>query len=674
MNPRSQKLILFWCVAFAFIIGGIMAGVFVSVLSGLPEIRTLENYQPFMATTVYSHDGRQIIQWFTERRSPVPLDQIPKILKQATIAVEDKHFFDHEGLDWFGILRAAIVNIKAGKILQGGSTITQQLSKVLFLTPEKSFDRKAKEALLAIQIERIYKKEEILGMYLNQIYYGSGAYGVQAAAQTFFEKDVWDLNLPECALIAGLPKAPSLYTPFFYPEKALRRRRHVLFRMLEEGLITHEEFKEAVDSPIGIVQREKALPAAPYFIEKVRQLLEREMGPNLLYRGGLQVYTTLDLEAQKMAEEALEKGLAELEERRRKQGLTTEEDVPVQAALIGMDPDTGHVICQIGGRDFTVSQFNRATQAKRQPGSAFKPIIYAAAIQSGFTPADIIMDSPVIYKIPGVKKPWKPQNFRKRFYGPIRLRTALEKSVNVATVKLIYKIGITNAIQYARLLGIESPLEPYPSLALGAFEVSLEELTSAYIPFSNGGFRVKPVYVRYVSDHGGETIYASLAEKKQVINPSTAYIMSSLLQGVVEHGTGRRAREVGAAVAGKTGTTDNYTDAWFIGFSPQIATGVWVGFDEKISLGRNETGSRAACPIWTDFMKSYLKGKPIRGFEKPNDVLYVTIDPDNGLRVTENFPNHIIEVFQRGTEPHEYSRSELKDWIGPDDYYLRFIE
>ncbi|MGA1794499.1 MAG: penicillin-binding protein 1A [bacterium] len=674
MESRYRKNILFWFIVLAFIVGGVLAGVFLSVLHGLPEIRTLEDFRPFMATKVFSRDDRLITQWFIERRSPVPLHRIPPLLKQATIAVEDQHFFEHEGLDWLGILRAAIVNLKAGRILQGGSTITQQLSKVLFLTPEKSFDRKAKEALLAIQIERMYKKEEILDLYLNQIYYGNGAYGVQAAAQTFFGKDVWDLTLTECALIAGIPKAPTLYSPLSFPDRSLMRRSHVLERMRNEGYITQQEFTEAINAPIGVVNAAESLPSAPYFVEKIRQDLERELGPNLLYRGGLQVYTTLDLDAQEAAERAVAAELAQLEKRRAHSGLTTREDLPVQAALIAIDPHNGHVICQVGGRDFSESKFNRAVQAKRQPGSAFKPIIYTAAIQSGFTPADIIMDAPVIYKIPGRQKPWKPQNFRQKFYGPIRLRTALEKSVNVATVKLMNKIGVTNAIHYARMLGIESPLKPYLSLALGAFEVSLEEITAAYVPFANNGFRVQPIYIRSVTDHNGQNIYSSMPLKRQVISPSTAYIMASLLQGVVERGTGRRAKEVGVPVGGKTGTTDNYTDAWFIGFSPYLVTGVWVGFDQKITLGRNETGSRAACPIWTTFMQSYHQGRPRRDFEKPNDVVEVPIDPENGLRVTGSFPNRFMEVFQRGTEPREYSRSELRDGIGSEDYYLRFIE
>jgi len=674
MGIRYQHKILPGSIALAFIVGGVLAGVFLSVLRGLPEIRTLEDYRPFMATKVYSHDGRLITQWYIERRSPVPLDRIPPLLKQATIAVEDQHFFDHEGLDWLGILRAAFVNLKAGKILQGGSTITQQLSKVLFLTPEKSFDRKAKEALLAIQIERMYKKEEILDLYLNQIYYGNGAYGVQAAAQTFFGKNVWDLTLPECALIAGIPKAPSVYAPLSFPEKALMRRRHVLERMRDEGYITRKEFTDVIDAPIGVLNTAESLPQAPYFVEKIRQELEHELGYNLLYRGGLQVFTTLDLDAQEIAEKAVAMELAELEKRRARSGLSTEEELPVQAALIAIDPHTGHVICQVGGRDFTASKFNRAVQAKRQPGSAFKPIIYAAAIQSGFTPADIIMDAPVIYKLPGRQKPWKPENFRQKFYGPIRLRTALELSVNVATVKLLNKIGVTNAIHFAHILGIESPLRPYLSLALGAFEVSLEELTAAYVPFANNGFRVQPIYIRSVTDHGGQTIYSSITVKRQVITPSTAYIMASLLQGVVERGTGGKAKDVGVPVGGKTGTTDNYTDAWFIGFSPYLAAGVWVGFDQKISLGENETGSRAACPIWTRFMQSYHMGRSRRDFERPDDVVEVPIDPKNGLRVTGSFPNRFMEVFQRGTEPHEYSRSELSDGIGSEDYYLRFIE
>ncbi|MBN2372831.1 PBP1A family penicillin-binding protein [bacterium] len=671
-KPKKITFVILIYIAFAF--GGIIAGIFLSILGGLPEVKKLEDYRPFMATTVYDRDGRKITQWYVERRSPVPLDEIPEGLKQAVVAVEDKTFFEHGGLDWRGIIRAALANIKTGRIVQGGSTITQQLSKVLFLTPEKSFNRKAKEALLSIQIERVYNKKEILNIYLNQIYYGSGAYGVQSAAQTFFGKDVSELNLPECALIAGLPKAPHLYSPFFHPEQAIKRRSHVLFRMMEEGVITPEEFKETVKSPLGVIAKKEDLCPAPYFIEKIRLSLEEKLGPNLVYNGGLHVYTTLDLNAQQIAEEAVAKGIEDIEKRRKERGLSTPEDIAIQAALIGIDPQNGGVICQIGGRDFHLSKFNRATQAKRQPGSAFKPIVYAAAIQNGFTPSDIIIDSPVIYNIPGTGRPWKPENFGKKFYGPTTLRRALEQSINVATVKLTDKIGVTTAINYARLLGITSPLKPYLSLALGAFEVSLEELTFAYIPLANMGIKVSPAYIRYVTDYKGEMIYRNTPEFTQVIDPATAYIMTCILQGAVENGTGRAARDAGAIVAGKTGTTNDFTDAWFIGYSPHIVAGVWAGFDQKISIGPNETGSRAACPIWTYFMKGYLSDKPVKGFKKPDDVLFVPIDPDNGLRVTKSFSNSIIEVFKKGTEPVEYSRSEAKDWIGPEDYYLTFID
>ncbi len=681
-----KKNIILFLISISFVFGGLLAGIFLSILKGLPQVRKLEDYKPSTASLVYDKNDKVITQWYSERRFPLPLEQIPEQLKKAVIAVEDKNFYEHDGLDWTGILRAAWANIKAGRIVQGGSTITQQLSKVLFLTPEKSFNRKAKEALLAIQIERTYTKDDILELYLNQIYYGSGAYGVQSAARTFFGKDVWELNLAECSLIAGLPRGPHLYSPFYHPEMAKKRSKYVLKRMLIEGLITKKEYKEAVNSPVNIIIKKDEASLAPYFIEKIRQDIERELGPNIIYHGGLHVYTTLDLEAQAIAEKALMTGLAKIEKRQERQKLkvieknagedafSSSEEPALQAAFIAIDPGNGYVICQIGGRDFNKSQFNRATQAKRQPGSAFKPIIYSAAIQNGFTPADIIIDSPVIYKIPGTAKPWKPENFDKKFYGPVRIRTALEKSINVATVKLMDKIGVTTAIHYARLLGIKSPLKPYPSLALGAFEVSLEELTAAYIPFSNLGIKVEPIYIRYIKDQYGDTIYESFPEKKQVLSPASSYIMCSLLQGVIENGTGRGARDIGRAIAGKTGTTNDFTDSWFIGFSPQLIAGVWVGFDQKITLGEDETGASAALPIWVMFMKEYLYEKPVHGFKEPDDIIFLPIDPSNGLRVTKSFSKPFLEVFQKGNEPEEYSHLQIKDWIGKEDYYLTFID
>lgn len=680
-----RKWVALALVYLSFIFGGILAGIFLSILRGMPEVKELEDYKPSMASIVFDKEGVEIAQWYIERRVPVPLERMPDELKKAVIAVEDKNFFEHGGLDLFGILRAAIANIRARRIVQGGSTITQQLSKVLFLTPEKSFNRKIKEALLAIQIERIYKKRDILELYLNQIYYGSGAYGVQSAARTFFDKDVWELNLAECALISGLPKSPHLYSPLFHPERAITRRKHVLKRLLDEGLITLKEYTEADNTPLNSVKSSDG-EIAPYFIEKVRQEAESILGPNLLYRGGLRIYTTLDARAQHVAEDAMLEGVTMIEKRRQVQSLPLGEggnddskrmpegEQRLQVALISIDLSNGEVLSLVGGRAFNESQFNRATQAKRQPGSAFKPIVYAAAIQNGFTPADIIIDSPVIYNIPGMKRPWKPKNFERRFYGPVRLRIALEKSINIATVKLLEKVGMATTINCARLMGIKSELKPYPSLALGTFEVTLEELTAAYIPFATLGVSMEPVYVRCIKNTMGELLYESTPERRQVITPVSSYIMCSILQGVIQNGTAKSASDLGGAFAGKTGTTDECTDAWFIGFSPQILTGVWVGFDRKISIGRNETGARAALPIWKAFMKGYHYDKPVLGFKEPEDIIFVPIDPENGLRVKSSFPDAILEVFQKGNEPSEYSRSQLKEWIGRDDYYLNYIE
>jgi penicillin-binding protein 1A len=614
----KRKTIFFITLIFLALSVGIITGFGLFYFGDLPKIRALEEYHPYEASRVYSKDGELIAEFYIERRIVIPFSEVPKYVKDAILAVEDVRFFSHPGLDIQGVLRALWADIKAREIVQGGSTITQQLSKMLFLKPEKSIIRKIKEAIIALQIERTYSKNEILNLYLNQVYFGSGAYGIEAAAQRYFGKRAKDLTLSESAMLSGLPKAPASFSPFKNPERAKLRRSHVLRRMVETGFITEEEAEKAEKEPMPTPPKE-GFNKAPYFIEFIRQELEGRYGHEV-YTGGLNIYTTLDLKAQDVAEKALHKWLKAIDRRYKWR------DIPVQGALLAIDPGTGYIKAMVGGRDFYESQFNRAYQALRQPGSAFKPFVFMTAIDNGFTPDNIIMDSPVSY--PGSKKGirWSPNNFSGKFQGPVTLRKALAESINVVAVKLLDMIGVNTTIEYAKKLGIKSDLKPYLPLALGASDLTLIEITSAYGVFANEGIKSTPMAILKVTDRMGRVLEENLPSPEEVIKPETAYLMTDLLKGVIEHGTGWKAKSLGRPLAGKTGTTNEYNDAWFIGYSPSLVAGVWVGYDDHRSIGPKETGARAALPIWIDFMKDFLKDTSPEDFPVPEGIMIITED------------------------------------------------
>ncbi|MFQ6111408.1 MAG: penicillin-binding protein 1A, partial [Nitrospinota bacterium] len=654
----------------------------------------------------------------------VPLSRIPKNRLQATLATEDPRFYGHGGLDLKGIARALLSNLRKGRIVEGGSTITQQLTKLLFLTPERSLSRKVKEALLAYQLERRYTKDEILELYFNQIYLGHGAYGVEAASRIYFGKGVEDLSLTEAALLAGIPRAPSLYDPLRHPLRALRRRNHVLRRMREEGFLSAEEEKEAAAEPLSLAPPSGRENFAPHFIEYIRRYLDDRYGTGAVYSRGLSIHTTLDSELQALARRALLKGLDALNRRRgfralsrgeiprvgqklvgrvlsvgpdevraqfgdltgtvkpmegaaggglrpgdkvlaqvtlvdRARGeLVLEEMEGVEGAVIALEPQTGAIRAMVGGYDFARSQFNRAIQARRQPGSAFKPFIYAAAIDNGLTPADLLIDSPVEYRNPATGATWKPRNFSGKFHGPVTLRRALEKSINVATVKLLDRVGPRRVVEYAKTMGIQSPIYPYLSMALGAFEVNLLELTSAYGVFATGGLRAEPMAIVSATDREGRLLEERSPRVYRVLKPETAYLLTHLLRGVIERGTGRGARDLKGAIAGKTGTTDEFRDAWFIGFSPSLVVGVWVGLDSNNPIGEKETGARAALPIWKEIMAGWLKGREAEEFAEPPGIIKLAVDARTGRLAAKDCGPSLLEVFIEGTEPQESCRPQ----------------
>ena len=612
----------------------------------LPSIENLKNYQPPTVTKFYSEEGEIIGEFFFQKREVVSLDRIPDHLIQAFVAGEDARFFKHKGLDYWAILRAFLKNIISGEVTQGGSTITQQVVKSLLLTPEKSLTRKIREAILAFKIEKYLSKEEILYLYLNQIYLGHGAYGVAVAARNYFGKSIEDLNLAESSLLAGLPQAPSKYSPHIHFEQAKKRQAYVLNRMVEEGLISSSESQKGLQTPIKIIRRQLTpFEKAPHFVEHVRRYVEEKYGKEALYRDGLQVYTTIDLHYQTIAQESIEAGLREIEKRQKYSSFPS-----VEGALICFDLETGYIKAMVGGRDFKKSQFNRTTQALRQTGSAFKPIVFASALDKGYTPVSIINDSPIVFHFGN--KIWRPKNFDEKFNGPTTLRDALARSVNVVTVKIARDVGIDYIKDYARNLGISASLHNNLAMALGSSSLSLYELTNAYTIFANQGKRFNPIFVKKILDRNGNLLEEHLprlvkesVEEEQVISPQTAYLMTNLLESVVQNGTGWRAKTLGRPVAAKTGTTDQFFDAWFIGYTPELITGVWVGFDEDRSLGENETGARAASPIWVAFMSKVLKDKEVKEFPAPDGIELMKVDLKTGTQ------RAILECFKEGTVP-----------------------
>jgi len=644
----GKKKITIFLIVIGGTICGIVAGAFIALTHDLPAIRSLETYRPSAITRIYSADNVLLAELFAEKRDPVPLKMIPADLKSALIATEDRNFFKHSGVDIKGVARAIIKDIWAGGFVEGASTITQQLAKTLFLTPQKTIVRKIKEALLAFNLERRYTKDEILELYLNQVYFGSGAYGVASAARIYFGKFVRDLNLGECALIAAMPKAPSRYSPLIDRDLAKKRRNIVLKQMLETGIVSAEAYQAALKTPVLIKPSGKGPRPAPYFVEYVKNFLEETLGSALLYKGGLTVFTTLSDELQKSAERALANGLSALDNRMKKKGI---KNPGPQGALIALNVESGGVLAMVGGKNFSTSPFNRAISARRQPGSAFKPIVYARAIEHGFPQNKLIRDAPVIYKGARKGKDWRPQNFSKTYQGEMTLRKALAISQNIPAVRLIEMLGPASVAQFAHALGIESKLEPNLSLALGTSEMTLMELTSAYAVFANRGKSIKPFAVNKIIAAGNRILWLRKPQRRIAMSRTGAAIITNMLEGVIREGTGKKARLIRKPVAGKTGTTNDFRDALFIGFSPSIATGVWVGRDDFASLGKWETGSKAALPVWIEFMQKALADSSIQYFDIPDDVVRVTIDKATGQIAPANSAGSAPALFKKGTEP-----------------------
>ncbi|MBN2054930.1 transglycosylase domain-containing protein [bacterium] len=757
-------------IAAAAVGGGWLYFEYLALQRELPTLHSMADFHPFLTSLVYSNDGRVIGQFAFEDRVPVSIAEVPKLLQEALLATEDTDFYQHHGVNFQAILRAAKANLLEGKISQGGSTITQQVARDLFLGREKKWMRKIKEALIAVELESRFTKNQILELYLNETYFGHGAYGIKSAALRYFDKELHELTLSECALLAGLPQAPSAGSPFVSMERAERRRSVVLSRMVEAGFISQGMAEKADAEPIVLSTGSRVEFAAPYFLEYVRRTLEEQLGTQAVHAGGLRIFTSLDTRLQAAAQEAVERGLLEITKRRgydpsipladvvgEEPAVGADGVVPVgtvlrlpieevgktvlkvrmdntvhdvdpghdgwtiardlrtiftsgeealfiiekasdvvrlglyqkptlQGSLLSMCTGTGYISAWIGGRDFAESKFDRVYQAHRQPGSGFKPIIYTAALDTRMTPADIVYDAPIVTEIiseedlrdeperedgtdavgapgdegedgeEGVEEEqeqeyWRPGNYSGRFYGATTLRQGLEQSRNLVTIRLLSSIGVRTAIQYARLMGIESPLADNLSLSLGSSGVTQLELVGAYGVLANQGDWIKPIAIKRVLDYNGQVIMENLPEIRRALSPQASYLTTSLMQGVVERGTGRQAQVLGRPLAGKTGTPNDYRDAWFNGFSRQHITSVWVGFDEPQPIGRNETGARAALPIWIDFMREAHRGLPVLDFIQPPGIRLLGIDAETGLLATDKCSTVITEAFIAGTEP-----------------------
>jgi penicillin-binding protein 1A len=741
---------------------GALAGTVWYLFQDLPSITGLHEYQPSLVTRVYSADKQVIGQFFVERRILVPLQQIPKPLVNAVIATEDARFFEHRGVDFVGIARAVLTNLVSGRIRQGASTITQQLARSLFLSPKRDFDRKVREVLLALKIEQMLNKDQILELYLNQIYFGHGAYGVQSASQTYFNKDVGQLTVSESAFLAGLPKAPSDYSPYNHQQAAKRRQAVVLKRMTEEGFITPQQASQAIAQPLSFRPLARD-DLAPYFVERVRQRLVAEYGETMVYKGGLQVYTTLSRPAQLVATTALQEGLRQLDKRQGYRGplrrarpddkpdahvgtiaagslrvgdilegivtkvgrdgvvvtvqgvlgkiavddlawagrsaratetskikspaeifkigdvievgvkkianplaqLTLEQTPQVEGALLSLDPRTGGILALVGGYDFTRSEYNRTVLSRRQPGSAFKPIIYATAVDKGLSPGTPLVDSGVVFNENDPDMVWRPENYDRKFYGQILMRDALAHSRNAATVRLLEKIGVPSVLDLAQKVGIASPLAHDLTLALGSSGVTVQELTAAYGLFLNQGIGLEPYLIESVLDASGKSLEYHVPEPRQVLSKETAYLITNMMEDVIQRGTAQAARGMGRPLAGKTGTTNDYTDAWFVGGAPNLVTGIWLGFDDIRTLGEKETGSHAALPIWMTYMKAALEPLPIIPFTIPDGIVFAKIDPVTGLLAADGASTGVVEVFVKGTEPTQ----QAGETSSPSDFF-----
>ncbi|MEJ2192867.1 MAG: PBP1A family penicillin-binding protein [Nitrospirota bacterium] len=775
------------CLVFPAVVG-VSVGGFLAFARTVPSVVELKQTAS-PSTIIYADDGTLLGEVSLRKGKHVPFEQIPPDIINAVTAVEDSHFWTHSGVDYRAIMRAALTDLLKRELKEGGSTITQQLAKITFLTPQKTFRRKLREFILARRIEKNLSKKEILELYLNRVYFGHGAYGVETAARTYFGKSVGDITLREAAMLAGLLKAPAAYSPFADFQKAKRRQVTVLKRMEEVGFLTRKERMKAQKTPISLVRPRPSEMMHKYFLEYIKQYLQEKYGAEALYKGGLRVHTTLDVKAQAAAQKALRKGLRELDKRQgfrgpldhrnleeepaeektsafklvppergdilqgvvlsvtgdeavvrtrfitgtlalkdarwartvRKPGsgkatvlrnftlksilqpgdvilvgvksmkgervhFSLEQEPQVQGAVVALEPYSGYIRAMVGGYDFTKSEFNRAVYAERQVGSAFKPVVYALALQSGFTPASVIVDEEISFddeeadeelkeqtqetmkdaasKEGQELEVWVPRNYDEKYHGPTRLRDALAYSRNVVTVKLADAIGITRLINFARQVGIKSHMQRDLTIALGSMSITPLELTSAYGSFANSGVKMQPIAIKYITDKKGRVLESNEPQGRRVMDRQTAFLMTSMLEDVVNYGTGWRARSLGVPVAGKTGTTNEYRDAWFLGYTTQMVAGVWVGFDEPHSLGKDETGSRAAAPIWVDFMHASTPRSRTEDFPIPPGIVTRLIDPETGLLANRWTEKPLREYFKKGTEPTKHAPS-IWQWQEP---------
>ncbi len=741
MKINTKRIVLYlFAAGLAGLVGVALAVVVIT--SDLPDVSRLTEFDPPVTTSVWSRDGELIAELYEENRVFTAPSALPEHVKRSFLAAEDSKFYEHPGLDLMGIARAFIANVREGRVVQGGSTITQQVAKRLFLNPKRSIARKIREIFLAVKMEELLTKDEILRIYLNDIYMGHGAYGIGAAAKVYFGVSAAELTPAQAALLAGLPKAPSAFDPYRNPERALERRAYVIRRMLDMGWLTPEEAGEAESSPLVLSGYENPFATvAPYYSEHIRRELESRYTTAAMLEGGLNVVTTLDVRMQKAAQVALTQGIERVERRQGykgplrtlsddddsaflegelpqpgdlgealilevdKRGLTVlmgsvqfrvtakslewavekgvaladiftpGEVLPVrcllnekeqlvaelfpepevQGALVCIDAHTGEVLAAVGGYSFGRSQFNRAVQARRQAGSSIKPLIYAAAIEQGLTPAHLVYDSPIVYESADLEEKWKPNNYSNRFYGPTTLREALVKSRNVVTIKVLQEIGIAPAVSFLKKIGIKSHISPDLSLALGASSVSPMEMSSVYSSFATGGYRSEPVFFLSVTDKRGMDLdyFQPRADKEPSLDPRTAFVITNMMEGVIREGTGRKAQGLGVPAAGKTGTTNDTRDAWFIGFTPDLVAVVWIGYDEGASLGSKQTGGSVAAPIWKQFMARAIEGRERSDFPMPAGIEFARIDADTGKAVGPATKRAYTAAFLSGTAPKQ---------------------
>ncbi|HUP18586.1 MAG TPA: PBP1A family penicillin-binding protein [Gemmatimonadota bacterium] len=679
---RGSNVLALIALFVVFLGVGLFLGVYERFRAELPSIARLEDWRPSLVTKVYARDGDLIAEFASERREIIPLERVPRHFIAAVLATEDRAFYQHDGIH---VRRALVVTAQylfTGSKEQGASTITMQLSRNLFLTPEKAVVRKFKEMILAHEIEENYPKETILEMYVNQVYYGSGAYGIESAARLYFGKPATELTLSEAALLAGIVQSPSRQSPRVSMEAALARRAVVLNNLVEVGAISAGVAEQAKAAPIELIPPPEMSGPKSYFAEHVRRELEQMLGSDAVWQGGYRVYTTLDSELQTTAERLIEEHVSDIERTlapdkvRRQAWLAARDSVALaegaqtesetrtatpylQGALLALDLDTGGIVAMVGGRNFQESKFNRITQARRQPGSVFKPFVYTAAVRNGFPISHIVNDRPLSMPA-GDGSNWTPQNFDGRFRGPIPLRTALTNSINVATVRLMFDVGIQAVIDYSRDAGLSTDLPPYGSLALGAADLIPWEVARAYTVYPTGGMRVTPISITRIEDRNGNVVRQFTAPRTRILTEQEAYLMTSVLSDVVDRGTGRygiRGRGFEWPAGGKTGTTNESTDAWFVGFTPEYLALTWVGFDRKQRIRYNGTGGVLAAPIWGDFMKVAHEGlePPEDGFREPPGLERVAVTTTTGMLAAGfcGMPSY-TEIMIPGTEPEHY--------------------